>query len=103
MFKKLFDPIISDRHNGYTPDAKQPTNMELDQLSDTDIDPETKYVLTTRVRTGRSVKGFALPPVISFEQRRKLEVPFFRGGVRAWRAQLLSPRAATCCVEAHHH
>jgi len=30
-------------------------------------------VLTTRVRTGRSVRGFKLPPVISFEDRRKLE------------------------------
>merc|ERR1719281_1079214 len=32
-----------------------------------------QYVLTTRVRTGRSVRGFRLPPVISFEERRKLE------------------------------
>ena len=38
-----------------------------------DIDPEGKYVLPTRVRTGRSVKGFQLPPTISFEDRRKLE------------------------------
>merc|ERR1711966_641988 len=72
-FKELFDPVISARHNGYGPDEKQPTNMGLKQLSDTDIDPETKYVLTTRVRTGRSVRGFKLPPVISFEDRRKLE------------------------------
>merc|ERR1711988_249129 len=27
----------------------------------------------TRVRTGRSVRGFKLPPVISFEERRQLE------------------------------
>merc|ERR1719389_593406 len=52
VFKALFDPIISDRHNGYAPDAKQPTNMDLTKLSDTDIDPDMKYVLTTRVRTG---------------------------------------------------
>jgi len=42
-------------------------------LSKTDIDPEGKYVLTTRVRTGRSVKGFRLPPTITFEERRTLE------------------------------
>merc|ERR1712147_197958 len=53
--------------------ATQPTNLEYEQLSNTDIDPELKYVLTTRVRTGRSVKGFKLPPTISFEDRRKLE------------------------------
>merc|ERR1711959_877958 len=72
-FKELFDPVISARHNGYAANAKQPTNLDISQLSDTDIDPEGKYVLTTRVRTGRSVRGFQLPPTISFEDRRKLE------------------------------
>merc|ERR1740130_2566048 len=73
VFKEVFDPVISARHGGYAPDAKQPTNLDTSQLSDTDIDPEGKYVLTTRVRTGRSIKGFKLPPTISFEDRRKLE------------------------------
>merc|ERR1712166_1452546 len=73
VFKELFDPVISARHGGYAPDAKQPTNLDTSKLSDTDIDPEGKYVLTTRVRTGRSIKGFKLPPTISFEERRKLE------------------------------
>merc|ERR1712070_290592 len=73
VFKELFDPVISARHGGYGADAKQPTNLDISQLSDTDIDPEGKYVLTTRVRTGRSVRGFQLPPTISFEDRRKLE------------------------------
>merc|ERR1712023_481700 len=36
-------------------------------------DPEMKYVLTTRVRTGRSVRGFRLPPTIGFQERRDLE------------------------------
>merc|ERR1719201_1927326 len=53
--------------------------MNMDQLSDTDIDPEGKYVLTTRVRTGRSVRGFQLPPLISFEDRRKLEALCVKG------------------------
>merc|ERR1712178_363426 len=65
-FKELFDPVISARHNGYASDATQPTNMDITQLSDTDIDPEGRYVLTSRVRTGRSVRGFRLPPLISF-------------------------------------
>merc|ERR1711959_677346 len=73
VFKELFDPVISARHGGHAADGKQPTHMDLEQLSNTDIDPELKYVLTTRVRTGRSVKGFKLPPTISFEDRRKLE------------------------------
>jgi creatine kinase len=48
-------------------------------LSTTDIDPEGKYVLTSRVRTGRSIRGFKLPPVISFEDRRKLEAIAVKG------------------------
>merc|ERR1719263_183457 len=72
-FKELFDPVISARHGGYAADAKQPTNLDTTQLSDTDIDVDCKYVLTTRVRTGRSIRGFKLPPVITFEDRRKLE------------------------------
>jgi creatine kinase len=73
VFKELFDPVNSARHGGYAADAIQPTNLDTSQLLDTDIDPEGKYVLTTRVRTGRSIKGFQLPPTISFEDRRKLE------------------------------
>merc|ERR1712010_280578 len=79
VFKELFDPVISARHGGYAADAKQPTNLDTSQLSDTDIDPEGKYVLTTRVRTGRSVKGFKLPPVISFQERRDLEALSVKG------------------------
>merc|ERR1719321_229740 len=73
VFKELFDPVISARHGGYGKDAKQPTNLKIDELSNTDIDPALTQVLTTRVRTGRSVRGFQLPPTISFEERRKLE------------------------------
>lgn len=52
-FAELFDPVISARHGGYDHKSqKQPTNMDISKLSDTDIDPEGKYVLTTRVRTG---------------------------------------------------
>ena len=72
-FKELFDPVIDVRHGGYGPSAKHPTDLEINRISNTDIDPSGRYVLTTRVRTGRSVRPFQLPPVISFEARRKLE------------------------------
>jgi len=74
VFKELFDPVIAARHNGYGADAIQPTNMDITKLSKTDVDPYNKYVLTARVRTGRSVRGFMLPPTISFDKRRELEV-----------------------------
>jgi len=78
-FKEIFDPIIADRHGGYPADGVQPTNLDINKLSKTDIDPTGKYVLTSRVRTGRSIRGFKLPPCISFDDRRKLEAVAVKG------------------------
>merc|ERR1719316_895439 len=72
-FRELFDPVTIARQNYNHKGKMQPTNMDISHLSTTDIDPEGKYVLTTRVRTGRSVRGFRLPPSITFEERRRLE------------------------------
>merc|ERR1712224_407544 len=79
LFRELFDPVISARHNGYAPDAKHPTDLDVNKLSNTKIDPTGKYVLTSRCRTGRSVKGFRLPPVCSFEERRATEKVIVKG------------------------
>lgn len=80
LFKEFFDPVTAARHPGYDPATMtQPTNLDMDQLSKVDIDPYNKYVLTTRVRTGRSIRGFRLPPCIGFEERRKLEALAVKG------------------------
>lgn len=79
VFKELFDPVISARHGGYAPDAKHPTDMDPSRLSTTKIDPtcddcgNCKYVITSRCRTGRSIRGTRLPPSTTFEERRELE------------------------------
>jgi len=49
------------------------TDMDISKLSNEKIDPTGNYVLTTRCRTGRSVRGLPLPPCCSFEQRRETE------------------------------
>lgn len=72
-FKALFDPVIDGRHGGYPPDAKHPTDLDYTKLSDLNIDPEGKYVISTRIRTGRSIRGIPLPPSCSKEQRREIE------------------------------
>merc|ERR1719198_480793 len=73
VFRELFDPVTVARQGYDHTQALQPTNMDINMLSTTDIDPDMRYVLTTRVRTGRSVRGFRLPPQIGFEERRELE------------------------------
>jgi creatine kinase len=70
-FKELFDPVIDERHGGYPPDAKHPTNLDLSQVIDGNIDPS--YVISTRVRSGRSVAGIPLPPSCTKAERRKVE------------------------------
>jgi len=78
-FHEIFDPIISKRHGGFAPDAKHITDMDPANLLKERIDPTGNYTLTTRCRTGRSVRGFRLPPAIGFEERRQLEAVVVKG------------------------
>lgn len=82
LFKDLFDPVISDRHNGFAADAVHPTCLDLSKVHTTVLDPTGKYVLTARVRTGRSIRGFRLPPACQFEERRELEKIIVKGLAR---------------------
>merc|ERR1712142_68859 len=60
VFADLLDPVIDGRHNGYGKDAKHKTDLNPDNLKGGIFDE--KYVLSSRVRTGRSIKGISLPP-----------------------------------------
>lgn len=64
VFKELFDPVIEDYHEGFGPKDKQPpTDLgegKLDYFKD--LDPERKYVQSTRIRCGRTVKVRAETP-----------------------------------------
>ena len=100
VFKELLDPVIEDRHGGYKPTDKHKTDLNSDNLKvlqhhvtwlnitdhiysaekltavlspkgGDDLDPN--YVLSSRVRTGRSVRGFCLPPHCSRGERRAVE------------------------------
>ncbi|XP_015455056.2 creatine kinase B-type isoform X1 [Pteropus alecto] len=96
VFKELFDPIIEDRHGGYKPGDEHKTDLNPDNLQvrgcpgggragwgvsrgspplgpqgGDDLDPN--YVLSSRVRTGRSIRGFCLPPHCSRGERRAIE------------------------------
>jgi len=78
-FKELFDPVIDKAHHGFPAHARHRTDLNHQKLSTTRIDPtcnsdgQCKYVMTSRVLTGRSVRGMRLPPAIGFEERRELE------------------------------
>jgi creatine kinase len=70
-FKEFFDPIIDQRHGGYKPGDKHKTDLDFSKIRDANFDE--KYVLSSRVRTGRSIRGIALPPHCTRAERRKVE------------------------------
>merc|ERR1712038_1337890 len=72
VFADLMDPIIEGRHNGYAKDAKHPTDLDINNLKGgDDLDPE--FVLSSRVRTGRSIRPLPLPPHCNRHERREVE------------------------------
>lgn len=72
-FKQIFDPVIDQRHGGYSATAKHPTDLDYGKLSNTVIDPTGNFVISTRVRTGRSIRGIKLPPSCTKDERREIE------------------------------
>eukprot|EP00058_Branchiostoma_floridae_P001932 XP_002587420.1 hypothetical protein BRAFLDRAFT_115917 [Branchiostoma floridae] len=71
-FADLFDPVIEGRHNGYKKTDVHKTDLDASKLQGgDDLDP--KYVLSSRVRTGRSIRGYTLPPWCTRAERRGVE------------------------------
>ena len=71
MFADLFDPVIDERHSGYPKTATHPTDLDASKLQGGLLDE--KYVLSSRVRTGRSIRGYSLPPACTRAERRAVE------------------------------
>uniref|UniRef100_A0A6I8RLK6 Creatine kinase U-type, mitochondrial n=1 Tax=Xenopus tropicalis TaxID=8364 RepID=A0A6I8RLK6_XENTR len=72
VFADLFDPVIKERHNGYDPRTmKHPTDLDASKIKGGFFDE--RYVLSSRVRTGRSIRGLSLPPACTRAERREVE------------------------------
>jgi len=72
LFEDLVKPIMIRRHNN--PKLPHPPpNLDGSQLKDHEKLIDSSYVISTRVRTGRTISGFPLPPSISADQRKELE------------------------------
>ena len=70
-FAELFDPIIEERHNSFKKTDMHKTDLDSSKIRGGKFDGH--YVLSSRVRTGRSVRGFSLPPHCSRAERREVE------------------------------
>ena len=72
VFGDLFDPVIEGRHNGYKKDALHKTDLNAKNLVGGE-DLDSNFVISSRVRTGRSIRDLALPPHCTRAERREVE------------------------------
>jgi creatine kinase len=72
-FADLFDPIIDDYHGGFKKTDKHPARDFGDVNSFVNVDPEGKYVISTRVRCGRSLEGYPFNPCLTEAQYKEME------------------------------
>merc|ERR1712212_1367423 len=73
MFAPLFDPIIEDYHVGFTQKDKHPDRDFGDVNSLVNVDPDGQYVISTRVRCGRSMQGYPFNPCLTEAQYKEME------------------------------
>ncbi len=72
LFSSLFNPIIEDYHNFSESDIHR-SNFNTESLSAPNPDPNSQYILSTRIRVGRNIVDMPLGPAISREQRNLIE------------------------------
>jgi arginine kinase len=73
VFADLFDPIIEDYHGGFKKTDKHPAKNwgDVDTLGN--LDPTGEYVISTRVRCGRSMEGYPFNPCLTEAQYKEME------------------------------
>lgn len=75
MFKDLFEPILTDYHIGFKPTDKQPPvdlgETHISELKD--LDPEGKFIQSTRIRCGRSLQGYPFNPCLTEANYKEME------------------------------
>merc|ERR1711997_894095 len=75
VFAPLLNPIIADYHKLESlDDFKHPKqNFKFDDAFPADLDPENKFIISTRVRVARNIDGYPLRGGMSEEQTTELE------------------------------
>ena len=73
LFAPLFDPVIDDYHQGFKPSDKHPATDWGDLNTLVDLDPEGKFVVSSRVRCERSLAGYPFNPCLTEAQYKEME------------------------------
>lgn len=72
VFADIFDPMIADYHT-FPKDAKHPPRDFGDVDSFPNLDPDGSFVVSTRVRCGRSMEGYPFNPCLTEAQYKEME------------------------------
>ncbi|XP_029722592.2 arginine kinase 1-like [Aedes albopictus] len=62
LFAPLFNPIIDEYHGINLAEAPHPASDWGDASTFENLDPENEFIISTRVRCGRSIEGFPFNP-----------------------------------------
>jgi len=73
LFSDLFDPIIEDYHKGFKKTDKHPPRDFGDVSTFGNVDPTGEFVVSTRVRCGRSMEGYPFNPCLTEAQYKEME------------------------------
>ncbi|CAG4977171.1 unnamed protein product [Parnassius apollo] len=73
VFADLFDPIIEDYHNGFKKTDKHPPKNWGDVETLGNLDPAGEFIVSTRVRCGRSMEGYPFNPCLTEAQYKEME------------------------------
>lgn len=73
LFADLFDPIIEDYHKGFKKTDSHPPSDFGDVTTFGNVDPDGTFVISTRVRCGRSLEGYPFNPCLTEAQYKEME------------------------------
>lgn len=73
LFAALFNPIIEDYHGGFKATDKHPASDFGDLETLVNVDPNNEFVISTRVRCGRSLQGYPFNPCLTEAQYKEME------------------------------
>jgi len=72
LFGDLFDPVIEEYH-GFKKTDSHPASDFGDGNAFINVDPEGKFVVSTRIRCGRSLEGYPFNPCLTEAQYKEME------------------------------
>ncbi|KAH9500179.1 hypothetical protein Btru_077420 [Bulinus truncatus] len=76
VFSEVFDPVIKEYHKLPEKKGLHHPVCDFGDVSKSkleDLDPKGKFILSSRIRIGRSLEGFGFPPILTAQNRKEIE------------------------------